>query len=314
VNCALSRTVIDSILQGHRRGEVSTIASNFSIPPDVVALLARDSDAEVRRRVASRRDAPPDLLVELARDPDPAVRGVIALQPHLPPGVLDALALDPDIGVRTSASLHPSLTEHQRAEIDYEVRPDVYIGPAVESFIPRDPLWTATCAVSAHPMLRGRAATDPALPLDLMHRLADDSDPTVRLQLAHNHPQAPEHLLLDSFLQGRGHSDRDRHQLTQHPNFPRTGHEPLASHPDPQIRRVAANDPTLPARLIDTLTRDPEPLVRTTAAANPGLPEQRLRELLDQEDLADAAASNPSLPTAWLHELCDRALSGTTAA
>ncbi|MFI6893767.1 hypothetical protein ACIBM4_06625 [Streptomyces sp. NPDC050256] len=269
---ALAPDVVAEALPRH----AGLIAGNDSVPPETVALLAAHPDPEVRIRVAER--------------------------PDLGPAELRALAVDPDPGVRLALSVHPALTEAERAAIDYEVDQD---GP-YHHWPPHDPEWLPdperirARALSAHPLLRRRAAGEPHLPADLVALLADDSDLGVRVLLGHNHPDAPAALLLRCFLEYTG---RDRWHLTGHGNFPRTGLARFADDEDPAVRRLALLDPGLPGDVADRLTRDPDPQVRADAARHPRLPQDRITELLDDPELGRRAAANPALPVATMYAL-----------
>ncbi|MDX2561336.1 hypothetical protein PV371_16955 [Streptomyces sp. TX20-6-3] len=97
------------------------------------------------------------------------------------------------------------------------------------------------------------------------------------------------------------------HLLTL-PAFPRTGRAHLISHPDPQVRALAAGDPALP----DPPVHDPDHAVRHAAATNPSLTPEVLETLLTDPSTAEGAAANPSLPVPRMHALFDHSLSTTT--
>ncbi|MFC8448223.1 hypothetical protein [Kitasatospora sp. NPDC057223] len=272
---ALSRRVVEQVLAAPAgREDLAMIAANPSLPLDVLALLARDPDPHVRETVASRPELTAQQRRELAEDPHPAVR--------------------------TRISLHPALTEEERAAIDYQVDSDQTFG---RSDIPAwlyDSAKSRRLALSSHPVLRRQAASDPALPPDLVTRLSGDPDLGVRVLLAQNHPRAPADLLLRSFLEYTG---RERWRLTTRPNFPTTELAGHAEAADPMLRRLALLDPQAPAATVDRLTTDSDPDVRADAARHPRLPPRRLTELLDDGELAHQAAANPVLPPSVMHRL-----------
>lgn len=275
LNRALSRAVVDSVLTAPvAEGERAAIAANPSLPADVVVLLAADPDPEVRETIARRTD--------------------------LQPAERRALAADPDPEVRLALSVHPELSEEERAAIDYEVPSGGYFPPYPQLWPPRDPRDVRRNADSAHPLLRRRAAADRSLPPDLLERLAADDDLGVRVLLAQNHPDAPAPLLLRSFLE---HDGDERAHLTTRPNFPTAGLAAFADHDDPAVRALAARDPHTAPATVARLTRDPDPAVRAALTRHPNLPQQRLTELLDDEELAHVAAANPALDPELMHRL-----------
>lgn len=274
VNYAVSRTVAEACLADGR--DLWSLADNRYTPADAVARLARHPDPRVRERVASRADLDPLLLEDLAKDPDDTVR--------------------------TRALVHPlPRTWAQREALDRVVGHTAEdIGPVGEMAVEPNTDWYSACAVSAHPLLRRVAATCPRLSRELVHRLADDPDPQVRYLLAYNHPLAPPGTVLDTFIA----TPRQRPYLLTLPHLPRTGLQHLLNHEDPDVRRLAAADPTLDRPPIHRLT-DTDADVRRAAAANPLLPLDLITQLLQDPETAEGAAANPRLSAERLHELLD---------
>ncbi|WP_338711907.1 hypothetical protein V6P99_36345 [Streptomyces virginiae] len=87
---------------------------------------------------------------------------------------------------------------------------------------------------------------------------------------------------------------------------PRTGLSHLLDHEDPEVRALAAADPTLGRAPVELLT-DPDDRVRRAAAANPLFTGEALEALLHDPATAEGAAANPGLPAPRLHALLDRA-------
>ncbi|WEH43467.1 hypothetical protein [Streptomyces sp. AM 2-1-1] len=280
--CVLSPTLVE---QCFADGTVHPLARNPHTPADAVARLARHCEAKVREMVAARPDLGADLVAELSADPDE--------------------------GVRTRARLHP----FPRTWAEYDVIGRVVgHGPACvcpitepdpEPATVPSPGWFAACAVSGETVLRRVAASWSGLPAGLVGRLAQDDDEEVRIRLARNHPLAPPHLLLDVFVTRPDH----RGDLLTLPGFPRTGRTHLIGHPDPEVRALAAADPTLPGPPVD----DADEGVRRAAAANPSLTPETLEILLTAPRTAEGAAANPSLPVPRMHALLDRCLGGAAA-
>ncbi|MEH0516248.1 hypothetical protein QBC31_36965 [Streptomyces sp. B21-079] len=303
---ALSRAVVDGVLTAPAGpDDRSMIASNPGLPPDVVALLSGDADPEVRREIARRRDLGPAERRALVEDPDPAVRRTIARHPDLGPDERAALAADPDPRVRLSVSVHPAWSEPERSAIDYQVSQQGDFGFHHCSRTPRDAGAVRRDALSGHPLLRRAAATERALPADLVALLAADDDLGVRVLLAQNHPNPPAGLLLRCFLEYTG---SERECLLTRPGFPSEGLAVHADDADPAVRRLAARDPGTPAHTVERLTRDPDPAVRAAFARHPNLPGPRLTQLLEDEELVHHAAANPALAAAAIRRLVTSSL------
>ncbi|MEE1804462.1 translation initiation factor 2 [Streptomyces sp. JV176] len=281
----------------------SQILVNHRLSPAVVDSLLRDPDAGNQWTLAHNYSTPPEVLARLTGSPDAKVRLELARRPCLPRPLVDALARDADPGVRTAVSVRPELTEDERASIDYTVEAEENCGPREHHWLPPlDPAESAAYARSRHPLLRRRAAADPALPSELVRRLAGDEDAGVRVLLAQNHPGTPPELLLRCYLEYRG---PHRELLAANPRFPVAGlAERFAAAEEPELRRLAVLDPGLSPALADRLSRDPAPEIRAGAARHPRLPAGRLMELLDgDEEQARSAAANPALPVAVMRRL-----------
>ncbi|MFJ3793121.1 hypothetical protein [Kitasatospora sp. NPDC090091] len=267
-------------------GTVRPLTWNRHTPADALARLARHPEAKVRALVAARPDLGPDLVAELREDPDESVRRRARLHP-IPRTWAEYWAIEAVIG---------QLIGHG---------PDC-ICPITEPAPEPSSDWFAACAVSEEPELRRVAANWPLLPAALVETLAQDDDEEVRIRLACHHPLAPPHLLLDVFVTRPAH----RPHLLTLPAFPRTGLTHLIRHPDPEVRALAAADPTLPEPPVD----DPDSAVCRAAAANPGLTPQALETLLADPRTAEGAATNPSLPVPRMHALLDHCLDSRGAA
>ncbi|MFF3674655.1 hypothetical protein ACFYYS_11790 [Streptomyces sp. NPDC002120] len=274
--CALSPSVVE---QCFAADEVHPLARNRHTPTDALARLARHPDAEIRRLVATRPDLGPEAAAELRQDPDEDVRMRARLQ----------------ASIRTWVEF-----EEVRKVVDHGRDCTC---PITEPATEPSPDWYATCAASEEPVLRRVAASWPGLPAELVGTLALDDDEEVRIRLACHHPLAPPHLLLDVFVTRPAH----RPHLLTLPAFPRTGRTHLVGHPDPEVRALAAADPTLPEPPLE----DPDDAVRRAAAANPTLTPETLETLLTDPRTAEGAAANPSLPLPRMHALLDHCLNGT---
>ncbi len=260
------------------------MATNPTLPPEVVEALFEHPSADVRRGLAQRDDL---TGAQLAR-----------------------LAADPDVSVRTAVSVHPGLSEKDRAAIDIDVttapwdrRVDLcwHHRPALPSPPLPPSAESVRFATSVNPLLRRRAAVDPRLPADAVTTLADDPDPAVRALLAHHHPAAPPDLLLRVFREYE-HRRCDRGRLLALPNFPTAALARFAHDRDPAVRRLVARDPEADPAIVDRLTHDPDATVREAMAACPRLPVDRIVDLLDDTELAESAAANPALPVPVMRE------------
>ncbi|WP_405428344.1 hypothetical protein [Streptomyces erythrochromogenes] len=256
-----------------------SVAGNPYTPPHAVARLARDADPEVRERVAARADLDPAVWAELAEDPHERVRTRARIQP-LPRTQAECRAVDHEMGGDARDCVCLILEPHTEP----------------------DPDWYRACAESEEVVLRLAAAKCPTLPAELVARLAQDPHEEVRHRLASWHPLAPAETVLAAFVA----RPRQRPHLLTQSRLPRTGLSRLLDHEDPEVRALAAADPTLRQPPVGLLT-DPDDRVRRAAAANPRFTGDVLEVLLHDPATAEGAAANPGLPAARLHALLDLA-------
>ncbi|MFG2855995.1 hypothetical protein ACH4PR_28920 [Streptomyces mirabilis] len=148
-----------------------------------------------------------------------------------------------DLAARRLAglALNPSAPQDVRQRIAY--RAD--LGPAERRALAVDP--DPKVRLSAHPMLRRKAARVHELAPDLVARLADHEDPEVRALAVRDPETAPAAV------------------------------ERLTRDPDPAVRAEAARHPNLPRPRLTELLDDEE--LAHPAAANPALDVAEIRRL-----------------------------------
>ncbi|GGN51872.1 hypothetical protein FHR83_009260 [Actinoplanes campanulatus] len=268
----LSRQLAEQVLASGDHAAIGMTARNLSVPADLVDVLLRYPDAEIRAAAACREELTAEQFAQLAADPDASVRAAAGGRADLPADHVVRLLDDPDDRVREAVAAHANLNPAERAMLD---------GPITD---------VALAARSAHPRLRRRAAQHHDLSLDLVAALAHDPDSGVRLELALHHPQAPAELLLRSYLEDPGQS-----VLPSRPGFPAAGLARFAGHADPRIRRLVALDPQADPAVLIALTEDPDSGVREAMARCPHLPADRIIALLGHPALARHAAANPAI-------------------
>ncbi|MEU4356115.1 hypothetical protein [Streptomyces virginiae] len=279
------------------------ILNNYALPDALVEAAMADPDS--RWCLAGNPYTPADAVARLARDADPAVRMRVAARVDLAPAVWAELVEDPHEQVRTRARVQPlPRTPEQCLAVDHEMDEGAHdcVCTIFAPYTEPDPDWYRTCAESGEVVLRLAAATCPTLPADLVARLARDPHEEVRHRLAVRHPLAPPATVLAAFVA----RPRQRPYLLTQSRLPRTGLSHLLDHEDPEVRALAAADPTLGQAPVALLT-DPDERVRRAAAANPLFAGETLEALLHDPATAEGAAANPGLPAPRLHALLDRA-------
>ncbi|MGW7069224.1 PE-PGRS family protein [Streptomyces sp. NPDC054855] len=279
-SCLLERALVEHLVHHGDAARRGSLACNPRLDPDLVALLAQDSDADVRGAVALRADLTeeqraaipitfdprghhhslrwvralhhdPAAMRRLAASTHPLVRRSVARARHLPPDVVATLAADEDRVVRLFL-----------AESCDDAPADMLLG--VWQW------WTGSLSTPDRP--RGH----PNFPRGDLLRHADDANPRMRQLALDDSESTPE--LMERF-------SRD---------------------PSEEVRRRAATDPRLTVASAIRLLDDPEDSIRHAAARHPGLPARVLVRLLGDKDTAQDAATHPALPVDVMRQMIER--------
>ncbi|MFE3658932.1 PE-PGRS family protein [Streptomyces sp. NPDC059165] len=276
-SCRLERGLAEHLAHHGNPAQRRSLAGNPHLDPDLVILLARDPDENIRSVVAERSDLTEEQRAGIPIDFDPRVH-------HYPLDWVTALHQDPGAMRRLAASTHPLIRRSvARAR---HLPPDVVELLArdedrfVQLFLaescddaPADMLlrvwqwWTGSLSAPDRP--RGH----PNFPRRDLLRYADDPNPRMR-QLALDDADSTAELV-----------------------------EAFSRDSDEEVRRRAATDPRLTPASAVRLLDDPHKGVRHAAARHPGLPARVLIRLLGDTDTARAAAEHPALPIPAMEQM-----------
>ncbi|MET9539021.1 hypothetical protein ABZY16_16155 [Streptomyces sp. NPDC006553] len=302
------------------RGELASYVTG--LPPDVLAILARDPDPSVAEAAAESSELPADLAEELARHPHVVVRVSLAHNDRIAPALLAALLADGVSPAPTRcAACHPRTercSDHtagiRRIRLAAATNPAV--PPAgLEDLLDADETGAPAeiaertdlpaafhARLATHPaaLVRETLARNPSIGEPLILQLTEDPDPGVRLAVAEN-PSVPLSYL--TTLAGR-------RRLPDGP-LPRilnaTEHElhALATSRVAQARALAAARPDLPARLVDRLAKDSDIGVARKIAPHPRLAGHQLADMADRHGppVYGAIAQNPGCPATLLRRM-----------
>ncbi|MFG2990290.1 hypothetical protein ACGFZK_13530 [Streptomyces sp. NPDC048257] len=245
---------------------LAAIATNPSLPPDLVARLAVDPDPRVRLQVSARpelseseraaidytvgaedrlstldwvweRREDAEFLRRCARSPHTWLRRSAAVCPGLPADAVELLARDDDFAVRLLlAEFHPAPPP--------ELLLDLYLNGTHRAV--------------------GMLVTRPGFPAaGLAARLGDSPDPRGRRLALRDPGLEPE--LLDRLSRA------------------------------PETRADAGRDPRLPVARIRELLADPDRDAAAAAAANPALPAEDMRRMLDRAGVPEIPVNDRTI-------------------
>ncbi|MGW2474381.1 hypothetical protein [Streptomyces sp. NPDC001665] len=316
------------------------LAACSGLPLDVVEMLAADSDVQVVAELALWTT--PETATGLAGHPHAEVRRAVAANEATPPGVLAALLtgeglppaqrclvcdreetpfvhdpqcprLDCDLPSGASCDGSHESTRHDMQQM--AIRNPATPTDSVAGFVGNPSLllrWALACrpdlpsevcarlAADSNPGVRGDLAENPATDEALMRVLATDHDHEVRRRLAHN-PLVPFDVL--AHLAGAtkiGATSLPRIALASPDEVER-----LAESPNPAVRMLVAQRRDLPPPVRDALAADSDAKVLKSIAPHPGLSEDQLRTMLDRHGARVAAkvAASPDATPALLEDV-----------
>ncbi|MEU9314077.1 hypothetical protein [Streptomyces sp. NPDC048256] len=314
----------DAAAQLHGRRVSPVMRSRIAGHPDPAI---RDARADlVRTMVASGSGLGVEALVEaygrppaeLAVSPDPRVRAAIAQDWHdRPSAVQFALLTDPDPGVRAAA------TRAEHPGVPPELRERCLADPAVRSNLARRlPLtpsqFEGLLAAEDKSVLRA-VAGNPCLTADMVARLQDSEDPSVRVAVAYSRHVPPEtrdrllSLVKGEYATGSIDAKVALHWSSYRPAWLRDA--PLAERltylgcPHAVFRRTLAESTDLPDEAWQRLDEDLDVSVRYTAALRPDVPSHILLRLVrahgDLSAFRPLLVEHPNFPRRDLRGLVD---------
>ncbi|RPK85208.1 Leucine rich repeat variant [Streptomyces sp. ADI97-07] len=283
---------------------------------DLAARLARHPHAEVRRAVAANEATPPQVLAALLTGEGlPPVERCLVCDSEETPYTHDPYCARPDCELRSGASCtgsHES-TLHELAEqalgnpatpvgalLGFADHPSALLRRqlAARPDLPLEP--AARLAGDTVPGIRAELAENPAIDDTLIRVLAADPDHDVQRRLAH-HPGVPLDVLSCLVTTTRIGSALPRRTAAASPSEI----ESLSRSPNPVVRMLLAERRDLPAGIRDLLADDPDAKVVKSLARHPGLSETQLRSMVERHGVRVLAgvAANPETPPALLEDL-----------
>lgn len=272
VNCRLSPAMVEELLRTRDPDDVWCLAHNYSTPPEVVASLAEHPAARIRLKVAARDGLPRELIDLLARDPDPEVRTVVSVRPELTEEERAAVdyVVDLDEDFTPDEDPYRAPLAHARSAHPL-LRRRVAYNPALPAELVA--LLAADEDLGVRVLL---AQHHPDAPPELL----------LRCYLEYTGPHRDRLLALPRFpvagLAARFGAAEDRAVrllATLDPEADPGLVDALTRDPEPKVRAGAARNPALPQARLHQLLDDQES--GADAAANPALPVATMRRLLD---------------------------------
>ncbi|MFD9541497.1 hypothetical protein [Streptomyces sp. NPDC060022] len=284
--------------------------------PDVAARLAGHPHAEVRRALAANEATPPTVLAALiSGDGLPPAQRCLVCDREDPPFVHDPQCsrLDRDLlpGASCDGShestvhdlLHAALQNPAtsvEAVVGFADHPSILLRWALAARPDLPPKVCARIAVDPAPGVRADLAANPSIDDDMIRALADDNDHNVRRQLAHN-----PHVPLDVLTRLAAVTQVGSTLLPRIASASPSEVRELAQSPNPAARMLVAQRRDLPAEIRDVLATDSDAKVVKSVAPHPGLPESQLRAMVDRHGVRVIAkvAANPDATPALLEYL-----------
>lgn len=283
------------------------------LEPELEAELVRDGDAEVRRALAANPGLGSHGVAVLAKDSQDDIRSAVALRPDLTEEQRAAVRhdFDPTLMSRTLpwvADLHGDadamrrLTASSHPLIRRSVARARYLPPDIVERLARDEDRVVRLFL---------AESCDGAPADLLLEVWRWWDGSFsHPDRPRSHPNFPRAGLLRYADDSSG---RMRRLALDDPESTPTDVARLARDPEAEVRRRAAEDPRLSPADAVRLLNDPADNVRWTAVRNPRLPARVLAGLLHDRDMASMAVTNPAIPIPVLHRILTAAAAAVAA-
>ena len=264
--------------------------------PEVLAVLALDNDADVRKGIAQHAGVSSGILEQLAADDDEDVRAIARAN-------LRGTGERFELVVRLEAGE----TNLSASELESASKVGIWAFKLAVQQANAPMMLLAQAANNEDWRVREAAARNPNLSGELLEKLAQDSDRDVRAAIAANthlnaetlerllgdtseevravavqHPHAPKNLLedleraktldanltvseLEKLAEG---SEWARRVAAQHPKMPAATLERFATHEDWYTRQAVARNESAPVNVLEVLAGDSDADVRGAVAAN----------------------------------------------
>jgi len=116
------------------------VARNRNTPREVLLILSKDQDENIRSYVAENPNTPPEALLDLAKDRDENIRSYVAQNPNTPREVLLVLAKDKKDGVRYDVAKNPNTPREALLDLAKDKNDVVRRGVAKNENTPREVL------------------------------------------------------------------------------------------------------------------------------------------------------------------------------
>ena len=240
--------------------------------PHALAILAQDTAADVRKKVARNQATPLSSLRRLVNDAERSVRSSLALNRAAPLECLSRLASDNEEVVRRAVASNKSTPPIELQTLAFDPVRQVVECVAGNPSTPNKVL--EGLALDQSVDIRSAVASNPSTPPAALQKLALDQDVDIRSAVASNPSTPPatlQVLALDDTKNWRGLVVRQAVAKNPHTDYKML--EALALDQDVAVRAAVAGNHAAPYALLERLSTDDEstrdgPIVRLAVARN----------------------------------------------
>lgn len=232
--------------------EQRSLARHERTAPAMLARLAAEGDAAVRRAAACHIALPVAALLVLCFDSDTGVRRAIATRPDLSPKLVDWLLDDADVWVRRTVARSPACPQDRLARMVGDTESDV----------------------------RRAVARHPACPVALLDRLSLDPVPWVQAGVAYRDDIPPPMVR----RLARSTDVDVLAGVARHPATSQTRLARLAEHESPDVRRAVILNRNAGRNVLLPLRRDGYALHRAMLIAHPSMTDADRWRMRDDPD------------------------------
>lgn len=274
--------------------EVTEMAKDPQLPPEMMEKLATHEYADVRQALAYNKNLPQALIEKSASDGDSLIRYAVACHKKLSTHLIERLAEDPDPGIRQRIAKRQDLPKAAINSLVGDGSRFVRIQLAQN---PQLDLETVNRLVADENVgVRETILNHPNLDLQGMNRLAADENPVIRGMVARRVDLSIP--LLDKLSQDSNWEIR--HNVAANPNIPSQAMERLAGDIRSVVRYQLVQNPSLSSAVVNRMIQDRDHEVRRFLATHPLLTPASMERLAQdgERDVGIALAQHPQLAPA----------------
>lgn len=236
-----------------------TLSEDEDCPPEILKILIKSKNIDVKNGVAFNQNCPPEILIELSKDNNREIRSTVARNPNCPREILEKLSKDNDDHIRRYVVQNRNCPVNVLNELSDDKDDNVRESVAQKKNCPPDTLNKLSKDKNVN--VKVNVAYNPNCPPEILNELSDDDEEGVKLSIINRENCPPETLSIlskdiDVFI---------RESVARKENCPPDILNELSKDKDKSVRWNVVNNPNCPHEVLDVLSKDENSNVKDAA-------------------------------------------------